>query len=59
MDKVIGLHTSFLLKLGEGTMKFIGGNLERKKKVKVFFVFFLFLIGFFFCYEVLMGIRSG
>jgi hypothetical protein len=48
MDKVIGLHTSFLLKLGEGTMKFIGGNLERKKKVKVFFVFFPFLIGFFF-----------
>ncbi len=41
MEKVIGLHISFFfLKLSKGTMRFIGGNLEREKKVKVFFFFF-------------------
>ncbi len=56
MDKIIGLCVSFFLKLGGGTMEFIGENLRRAKGFR-FFIFYCFN-GFIFYYVVSIGIMS-
>ncbi len=53
-----GKHNLFI-KLGGGTLGFIGKNLGRAKGKIFFFFFFCLSYGFDFYYGVSRGIRSG
>jgi hypothetical protein len=59
MDKVKGFCVSFLKKLVEGCVGFIGGNLERLKGINFIIIIIILIRDFFIYYEVSIGIRSG